>query len=244
MGRRHHPRHRHVKRWFDFFFYFRVVFSSSPPSLKGGCLERKRFFCIWVFGLGCFSFWLFVVGVLEAKTCWLKIKIGPPKQPKQCLQSAGALGPQVRDGAVAGPTAYPGPDHDGCGPPPLNSGCGIASSLEGPWPVQNRSALLNCAHTNPSSWWASRQLGRGRCSSLYPSLSTPTGRRTSARTPFLWVDHGLVPVLHTQSPGPYNDAIVGSGGTGRGPPHKMGRREIRYRSRSSGPWPNRELSVF
>ena len=54
------------------------------------------------------------------------------------------------------------PTGDGCGPePPLNGGCGItvsfASSLSGPWDTtpllivdQNRSALLDCAHTNPS----------------------------------------------------------------------------------------------
>jgi hypothetical protein len=58
---------------------------------------------------------------------------------------------------------YPGPDGDGCGPPPLNSGCGLslgtAPSLEGPWtfgPInvtnQAISKLLDCAHTNPSPW--------------------------------------------------------------------------------------------
>lgn len=53
------------------------------------------------------------------------------------------------------------PTQDGCGLEPLNGGCGIfiasSSSLLGPWTVQpliivdqNRSALLQCAHTNPS----------------------------------------------------------------------------------------------
>ena len=60
-------------------------------------------------------------------------------------------------------TDYPGPCGDGCGPAPLNAGCGLslgmASSLEGPWTFQainvtnqNSSLLLDCAHTNPSPW--------------------------------------------------------------------------------------------
>lgn len=59
---------------------------------------------------------------------------------------------------------YPGPTHDTCGPYPLNGGCGLAvassTSLLGPWDVssiiiqnQNTSALLDCAHTNPSPFF-------------------------------------------------------------------------------------------
>jgi hypothetical protein len=54
------------------------------------------------------------------------------------------------------------PTGDGCGPePPLNGGCGIfiasSNTPYGPWQIQpliirdqNRSALLDCTHTNPS----------------------------------------------------------------------------------------------
>ena len=65
--------------------------------------------------------------------------------------------------APPAPGDYPGPCGDGCGAPPLNSGCGMslgtAPSLEGPWAWaainvtdQAVSALLDCAHTNPSPW--------------------------------------------------------------------------------------------
>lgn len=60
-------------------------------------------------------------------------------------------------------SGYPGPCGDGCGPPPLNTGCGIslgtAPDPEGPWTYaainvtnQSESSLLDCAHTNPSPW--------------------------------------------------------------------------------------------
>lgn len=65
--------------------------------------------------------------------------------------------------ARGGQVPYPGPCGDGCGPAPLNGGCGLslgtAPALEGPWTFaainvtnQSASALLDCAHTNPSPW--------------------------------------------------------------------------------------------
>ena len=73
--------------------------------------------------------------------------------PQQC---AGSFAPA----AVTGCTPGPSPTDDGCGCG-LNEGCGIhvawASSLSGPWDSQpvlfvdaNRSALFDCARTNPS----------------------------------------------------------------------------------------------
>ena len=74
--------------------------------------------------------------------------------------SCGAPGSGAARGAAPGD--YPGPGRDGCGGGAgENGGCGVsigwAPSPEGPWAFapllvedQARSALLDCAHTNPS----------------------------------------------------------------------------------------------
>lgn len=82
------------------------------------------------------------------------------------VRAADTPAPNEGGGDPASPT------EDGCGPePPLNGGCGItlswAATMAGPWSApapliivdQNRSALLDCAHTNPSLAW--RRNARG-----------------------------------------------------------------------------------
>jgi hypothetical protein len=78
-------------------------------------------------------------------------------------EACDAAGGQGR-AAAAAPSAYPGPTGDGCGGGAgQNGGCGlslgVAPSPEGPWAFsginvtgQAASALLDCAHTNPSPW--------------------------------------------------------------------------------------------
>eukprot|EP00759_Apiculatamorpha_spiralis_P026156 PhF_6_TR29280/c0_g1_i1/m.42898 len=135
-------------------------------------------------------------------------------------------------------TQYPGPNGDGCGPqPPYNGGCGIAiassTSLNGPWTTiqrvivedQRKSALLDCAHTNPSPWFfpdgsVVMAINAGFCHNNLetigllkapnwrgpwkwftpdPILKDANGNPHACEDPFLWIDHrGWHLLVHNQ----------------------------------------------
>ena len=108
---------------------------------------------------------------------------------------------------VAAPP-YPGPCGDGCGASPLNAGCGLSlgtsSSLEGPWAFaainitnQSASALLDCAHTNPSPWLFANgsilmAINAGFCHGHLETIGLLTA--PSWRGPWTWFE--TEPILH------------------------------------------------
>lgn len=134
---------------------------------------------------------------------------------------------------------YPGPNHDTCGPDPLNGGCGLAlataPSPTGPWTTtgivvqnQNASALLDCAHTNPSPWIFPNgtivmAINAGYCHNSLetiglltapsyrgpwtylvtdPILHNSDGSVHRCEDPYLWYDHrGYHLMVHNQQGG-------------------------------------------
>jgi hypothetical protein len=177
---------------------------------------------------------------------WVLFFIGGQWTPAPENCTKGVEGGEDRD-ADAGEEAldpfplpsggpYPGPTQDGCGPDPLNGGCGLAlgtaSGPYGPWTLsgiivqdQNISALLDCAHTNPSvhifpNGSALMAFNAGYCHgnletigilqapsvfgpwtfwSPDPILLNPDGSPHKCEDPFLWVDgRGWHLMVHNQ----------------------------------------------
>jgi hypothetical protein len=137
--------------------------------------------------------------------------------PESCEASEAALSPAAAaaSASLSGPSSssssdYPGPCGDGCGGAPgQNHGCGLslgsASSLEGPWTFaainvtnQSQSALLDCAHTNPSPWIFPNgtiimAINAGFCHGGLETIGLLTA--PSYAGPWTWLNHGD-PILH------------------------------------------------